>query len=156
SLRAWKDEIAGIRCASRSASRLEYGVLLWAKRRPDDVLSLLKRKPDPLRASEEHFFLRGHGCRLHRQRRLDPLVVRDEIAILKREQMCRVIGLSVATFVAEKDPRHCTRRVAEIVIGRAADTRRLEDGRVLRQLPYRRRLGPIRRSHAEVSGRRIV
>src|SRR5262249_45191518 len=66
SLRAWKHEIAGIRCSSRSASRLEYGVLLRAKRRPDDVLSFLKRKPDPLRASEEHFVLRGHGCRLHR------------------------------------------------------------------------------------------
>src|SRR5262249_34435067 len=106
---AGKDEIAGIRGSSRRAFRLQYGVLLRTKPRADDVLSLLKRQADPLRAREGHFVLGGHRRRLHRQRRLDPPVIGKKVAVAKGKQMRGIVGRPVAAFVAKKDPRHGAR-----------------------------------------------
>src|SRR4030095_12054889 len=81
-----KHEFVGIAGFAGDALRLKDRVLLRTKGRLCDVLRRLEWKPELARAVEERFFLEAERCGLHRQRSLDPFVVRNQIAVAKREQ----------------------------------------------------------------------
>jgi hypothetical protein len=91
---------------ARGAAGLQDRVLLRAKAVPQDVLRGVHRQAEPFTAPEEHGLLGAHRGGLHRQCRLDPLVVRDQVAVAEREPVRHVVGFAVAARVVGEHPWH--------------------------------------------------
>ena len=70
-------------------------------------------RPSLCAASKERLLLVAHRGRLHRQRLLDPLVVRDELAVGERELVPPVVGAAVGAAVAAEDSGISAGRVSE-------------------------------------------
>ena len=66
-------------------------------------------------AARRNLFLRSHRRGLHRQRVLDPLVVRDQLAVAEGDRMVAVVGGGISTCVVREHTRHRARRVAKVV-----------------------------------------
>src|SRR5262249_17892944 len=104
-----------------SAAWLQDRVLLRPERGARDVLRGFQGKPKLLSAAKEDLLLAPHRRRRDRQRLLHPLVVRQQIAMAEREEMSTIVGVPVASLVVCEDAGRRPRRVALVVICRAAD-----------------------------------
>ena len=134
------------------ALRLQDRVLLRAVRGAGDVLRRLVRQPELGRAREEALLLRPHRGRLNRAACARP--TRSTGSVRGSRRARREHGRTqsrVGACVVRERSRHRARRVGEVVQGRTADTRRLPEEAVLRQVACPGRLACGRRAR---SGRR--
>ena len=149
-------EPAPVTRTPRGSFRLEDRVLLRPVRRARDVLRRLDGKTELSRREQEHVLLRSHRGRLHRQRVLDPLVVRNELSVSEWKDVLVVVQRRVGTGVVGEGARHGPRRVGEVVHRRSADAGRLPHVAVLREIARPRRLRSVAWTEAEDSCRGIV
>ena len=114
------------------------------------------REPELRGGAEKDVLLRPHrGC-LHRQRVLDPLVVRHELAIAEREDVAAVVRIRVRARVVGECTGHRARRIPEVVNGGAADAGGLPEEAALREITGPRRLRAVAGAEAEDAGCRVV
>src|SRR5215472_9485331 len=150
-LRRGKTDLVRIACLPGCSLRLKDSVFLWAERRLCDVLSPLQGQSQHLRSLKEDLFFLSHRSALDWQRRLYPFVVRDQIAIRKGEQVIGIVCLPIRSVVTDECAWHGTRRVALIVVRRAADSSKLNEQHALWNLPYPFSLGSVCRPKSEIA-----